>query len=158
MGYVFDTGIFIDLFRHYYPDNFPSLWGKFNIAIDDGTIISTREVLKELEMRDDDLSKWAKTHKDIFTEPSTLETSFISDIFQRHPEFQNLVRKKTRLMGNPCADPFVIAKAKIDDCCVVTTEKSTEKTLKIKIPDVCKELKINCTDFEGFMKQAGWAF
>ena len=47
--YVFDTMIFSQLFDYYYRDQFPSLWAKFDMLVNDGRITSTREVRKELE-------------------------------------------------------------------------------------------------------------
>ena len=35
MKYVFDTGVFIDIFRHYYRDQFPSFWEQFDSAVRD---------------------------------------------------------------------------------------------------------------------------
>jgi hypothetical protein len=58
--YVFDSGPLIVLFRHYYPERFPSLWQRFARAIGEGTIVSVREVSREIEGIDDRLSAWAR--------------------------------------------------------------------------------------------------
>ena len=34
MKYVFDTGEFINIFRHYYRDQFPSFWEQFDLRED----------------------------------------------------------------------------------------------------------------------------
>ncbi len=156
MNYIFDTGIFIDLFRHYYPDQFPSLWKKFHPAIENGNIISVRESLLEILKKEDEASAWANEHKEIFFAPTTSETDFVARIFRERPHFQQLVNKQQQLEGTPCADPFVIAKAHIDKGCVVTTEKFTENAGRI--PNICKHFNVECTDFEGFMKSANWKF
>lgn len=39
--YVFDSGPLIDLFRHYYRERFPSLWGNFDGMVEDRRITST---------------------------------------------------------------------------------------------------------------------
>ena len=44
MKYVFDTSPFISLFKNFYPSTFVTLWKKFDALIDEGEIVSTREV------------------------------------------------------------------------------------------------------------------
>ena len=114
MIYVFDSGPFINIFNHYYPEQFPSFWERFDEYIDNGTIVSVRAVRKELEDRGDRLSDFVKQHN-IFTMPTNEETNFIATIFQnRH--FEYLISEKARLIGKEVADPYVIAKAKIFGC------------------------------------------
>jgi len=67
-----------------------------------------------------------------------------------------MIRKQERLKGKPVADPFVIARAKILDACVVTQEKNTENAAKI--PNVCDHFGIDCINLEGFMKKESWTF
>ena len=47
MVYVFDTSSFI-VTGHYYRQQFPRFWEKFNFAVNQSKIISVREVYKEL--------------------------------------------------------------------------------------------------------------
>ncbi len=49
MTYVFDNSPLSTLFRNYYRRRFPSLWQHFDDLVDSGEIISTREVLREIE-------------------------------------------------------------------------------------------------------------
>ena len=100
MKYVFDTGVFIDIFRHYYREQFPSFWEQFDSAVRDGKIVSTREVLKELERAADDALAWAKQHRRVvFPEPRAEEMEFVARIFSGHRHFQQLVRRKKQLEG-----------------------------------------------------------
>ena len=48
MIYVFDTSSFSNL-EFYYPTIFPSIWDNLNVLVEDGSIISTREVWNELQ-------------------------------------------------------------------------------------------------------------
>lgn len=156
MVYVFDSGPFIDLFRHYYPDQFPSLWNQFGSMIDSGAITSTRDVMNELVRHNDELSKWCNKHKGVFVTPSDEELNVVRDIFNvRH--FQAIIRIQQRLKDKPVADPFVIARAKcLTGGCVVTTEKHKDNAAKI--PNVCEHFQVDCTDLEGFMRREGWKF
>ena len=75
-------------------------------------IVSVREVLNELKAHEDSLCDWAKSHRDLFPQPTFQELEFVAKIFNI-THFQTLIRKKERLKGNPVADPFVIAKPKV---------------------------------------------
>ncbi|MDE0186193.1 MAG: DUF4411 family protein [Candidatus Poribacteria bacterium] len=155
MVYVFDTNSFRVL-GNYYPAQFQTFWRQFNQAVTDGKIISVREVHKELETQiQPPLSDWVKKHKGIFMPPSAAETRFVTNIFSiRH--FQKLVSAQSLLAGNPCADPFVIAKAEFIHGCVVTEEAL--KPNASKIPNVCEHFEIDCTNLQGFMEREGWTF
>ena len=154
--YIFDSGPLIDLFRHYYPERFPSLWEKFDALVSKGKIISVKEVYNEVDEKEDNLAYWAKGQKDILFLPSTAkELRFVSSIFEiRH--FQAMIRKQEQLQGKPVADPFVIARAKISNCPVVTTEKFKDNAAQI--PNVCKHFSIPCINLEEFMEKEGWTF
>lgn len=43
------------MFRHYYPDRFPSLWERFDEMVETERMISVSEVSRELEGQDDRL-------------------------------------------------------------------------------------------------------
>jgi len=156
MKYVFDSDSLINLFRHYYPERFPTLWEKFNNLVLEGKIISVREVFKEIGSNKDPLGIWAKEQKNIlFLESTVEELEFVAQIFQVQ-HFQAMIRKQERLKGKPVADPFVIARAKIFGSCVVTQEKKTKNAAKI--PNVCDHYGIRWTNLEGFMKEENWTF
>jgi len=156
MKYVFDSDSFIDLFKHYYPKTFLTLWEKFHALVSAGELISVREVYNEIGSSEDSLAIWAKEQKNIlFLKSTTEELKFVGRIFQvRH--FQAMIRKQERLKGKPVADPLVIAKAKISGGWVVTEEKLKENAAQI--PNVCKHFEIPCINLEGFMEKENWTF
>jgi len=156
MKYVFDSDSLINLFRHYYPERFPTLWEKFDALVSGGELISVREVYNEIGSSEDSLAIWAKEQKKIlFLESTTEELKFVGKIFQvRH--FQAMIRKKERLKGKPVADPFVIARAKISGACVITQEKNIKNAARI--PNVCDHFGILCINLEGFMEKENWTF
>ena len=116
-----------------------------------------REARRELDShtRHSHLSDWIKHHGDIFLPPSLAEMRFVSEIFSV-PHFQALVSERSRLADRPCADPFIIAKAKFIDGCVVTEEK--RKPNAAKIPNVCEHFGVDFTNLQGFMEREGWTF
>lgn len=157
MIYVFDCSPLVVLFRHYYPERFPSLWEKFSAIIDAGQVTSVREVANEIDSyaQVDRLTEWANESKPFFPKPSVAELGFIVEIF-RVKHFHELIRKKERLAGKPVADPFVIARACIAGGCVVTQE--SRKNNAAKIPNVCDHFGISCINLEEFMERENWIF
>ncbi|MBL7647329.1 MAG: DUF4411 family protein [Candidatus Hydrogenedentes bacterium] len=154
--YVFDSSPLIHLFRHYYRRRFPSLWQQFDDYVANGQITSTREALKELIGRDDELSNWCKLNGELFAMPTSAELQVVAEIFKVQ-HFQAMIRSKERLQGKAVADPFVIARAKcVENGCVVTLERHTPNAAKI--PNVCEHFEVECTDLEGFMERENWRF
>ncbi|MEQ9619985.1 MAG: DUF4411 family protein [Deltaproteobacteria bacterium] len=153
--YIFDTSPLIDLFRHYYPDLFPTLWDNFNGLVDNGSIISTRENLREINVRTDDLQEWANDNGNIFEEISIDEGKFIRQIYGV-PLFQHNIQQQKLLKGGLNADPFVIAKAAVRGAHVVTGE--VFKPNSAKIPNICQHFSVPCLNLKQFMEQEGWRF
>lgn len=156
MIYVFDSDSLIDLFKYYYPDRFPSLWENFDALVSEQRIISVREVRNEIGGYGDRLSDWVKGHREFFLTPTTDELYFVAEIFNV-THFQALVRKKEQLQGKPVADPFVIAKAKVqEEGCVVTQE--VKRPNAARIPNICEHFNLPCLNLEAFMEIEKWRF
>lgn len=156
MIYVFDTSSLSE-FKHFYPGVFKSIWLGLDDLVQQEKLISTREVWNEMQRGNSDqhTNEWLKTRKEIFTTPSSDELQFVAEIF-RVPHFQGLIGQKQRLKGDPVADPFVIACAKVKNGTVVTEEQF--KPNAAKIPNVCQHFDVPCIDLEAFMHQQGWSF
>jgi hypothetical protein len=150
--YIFDSGPFIDL-KNYPGDVFTSLWENFTQMINDGEILSSSEVFRELEDYDDEIAGWAKQNKNIFIKPTLEEQSEVQRILEKHPD---LVKEEAILLGKPYADPFVIAQAKIHDCVLVHNEKF--KPNAHKIPNVCKSFKVEEIMLFEFFRREKWKF
>lgn len=155
MIYVLDSGPLIDLFKHYYPDRFPSLWEKFSELVATNKIVSVDEVYSEISDYGDRLAEWAEDNRDFFHTPSPKELEFVTEIFSI-PHFQAMIRIKKRLEAKPVADPFVIAKARIIDGIVVTKEDF--KPNAASIPNVCRHFGVKYMNLEAFMESEGWTF
>jgi hypothetical protein len=156
MIYVIDSSSF-RVISHYFPERFPSFWGRFNSLVAEKRIISAREAHKELNHRinKQHLLDWISANRQIFLVPTPEETEFIGQIFSiRH--YQQMVSKQNVLKGMPVADPYIIALAKSRNGCVVTEEE--HKPNAAKIPNVCERFGINCINFEQMMSQEGWEF
>ena len=157
MKYVFDNNTLAAIFRHYYYDRFPSFWEKFNQLLDNKEIISVREVRREIESlnRGDNLDDWVKNNTDFFEDPTKEELQFITIIYSiKH--FQQNLNKKKLLHGGAFADPFIIAKAKINNAIVVTQEKFKDNAAQI--PNICNHFNIECIDVIDMFREESWKF
>jgi hypothetical protein len=156
MTYVFDTSSF-SVLKSYYPSAFPTLWKLLDEVTNQGTIISVREVLRELEQdnRVAFVYDWANQHKAIFATPSNDELLVVAQILAI-PHFQTVINRKALLKGTPVADPFIVAAAQVKGGSVITEE--TMKPNAAKIPNICNHLSVPCQNLEWFMQQQGWSF
>lgn len=156
MSYVFDSGPLSWLFKHYYRKTFPSLWKRFDALVDEGYIISTREVLREVtDSSIEPLVQWASQNKRLFPMPTAAEGAFVGKIYAV-AHFQQNIELQKLLKGGKVADPFIIAKAAVDGCGVITTEKL--KPHAAKIPNICQHFKVPCLTLQEFMEEQDWAF
>jgi hypothetical protein len=157
MKYIFDNNTLTGIFRHYYRDSFPSFWTRFDKMIEEGTVLSVREVHNEIKnySRKDELENWAKANPNFFHNPTPEELQFINKIYNV-PNFTNNMSQKVLLYGGPFADPFLIAKAYVEQGTVVTQEEV--KPNAAKIPNICDHFHIPCINLQMFLKQNDWTF
>jgi len=154
--YVFDNSPLSTLFRNYYPRRFPTLWRNFHALVQEGGIVSTREVRREIEDGAvQSLREWAEGNGDTFPAPVAAEGLFVGKIFAVEHFRQNIEQRKL-LNGGRNADPFVIAKAAVESATVVTMELL--KPNGTKIPNICDHFKVPCLSLEEFMEAEGWTF
>lgn len=156
MIYIFDTSPLSTLFRNYYRRRFPSLWEKFDALVDNGQILSVREVYQEITVGPvESLRVWAAAHQEIFTTPTAEEGAFVARIFAVE-HFQRNIDLTKMYRGGNSADPFVIAKAFVTQGTVVTMEE--HKPNATKIPNICEYFSVPCMLLEDFMEREGWVF
>lgn len=157
MIYVFDTNSLSNVLNHYYRDRFPTFWQKFDEMMGNGHVVSVREARFELELRFEKRAiELLKTPSpDFFEDPAVAELAFITEIYSV-PHFQRNLDKKKLLQGGYFADPFIIAKAKVKEGCVVTEEDKPEHGARI--PNICEHFNIECVKLEGFLVREDWKF
>jgi len=156
VSYVFDNGPLSTLFRNYYRKSFPSLWQRFDQLVDDGRLVSTREVFREIEDSSiETLLAWAKDNRKLFATPTAEGGGFVVKIYAV-PRFQQNIEQKKLLRGGKVADAFVIARAACESRTVVTTELM--KPNAVKIPNICAHFGIKCLSLQEFMEEEGWQF
>jgi hypothetical protein len=86
---------------------------------------------------------------------SPAEGAFVARIYAVN-HFQQNIEQQKLLKGGRNADPFVIAKAAVEDRAVVTME--ILKPNAAKIPNICQHFNVRCFSLEEFMAAEGWVF
>jgi hypothetical protein len=153
MIYCIDTSSLVDAWVRYYPPaSFPSLWEKIEALIDAGTLISSEEVLRELERQEDELLAWAKQRNHLFQPVDEAVQKMTMEILNQCPKLVNINKHRSE------GDPFVIATAQLYGAIVVTGEHPTNKINKPKIPDVCRLLNIPLINTLGLIQSEKWTF
>jgi hypothetical protein len=158
--YCVDTSTLIDL-RHYPRQVFGSVWDRLEELVSSGRLISTDEVLVELERRDDDVYRWAHTHRDLFRAPSREVILQVQQITNDFPDWGDLANRETAW-----ADPLVVAEAVVEQrrqeavlfgtLCVVLTEE--RKPPALRIPLVCERYGLDAVNFHEMLEREGWKF
>ena len=121
--YVVDTSSLQQLFRCYSRERFPTLWIRFDELVERGAIISTQQVMREIEQRNKKNGEleWAKANKELFPSSTEKELQFLRKIYEV-PRFRQTIPTDIRNPNTP-ADPFLIARAKIVGGTVITQER-----------------------------------
>lgn len=159
--YLLDANFFLDSsLRYYQNDFFPDFWRWIKYSAQKPSIKTIRKVKEELDKKDDFVSGFIKgLPKDFFIN----ETKYLAhygEVIQKSAsmEFNQLAKEKFAEENR--ADAWLITVALSDNFTIVSNEKIPDKKEKknIKIPRMCKELKIQCIDIFNFIKEQNLEF
>ena len=148
-GYLLDSNVLIDAATRYYPfDVFPGLWEWLDQLIDGGEVASVDMVFQELTRRQDALSQWAKARQKAFVRPngdSAGPLRLVGD-WVMHPD--RIYSAAARREFLAVADHQLVALALQHRAVIVTSEEPAPRSGKrVKIPDACRELGVECISF-----------
>ena len=155
MPYSIDTSGLTHGWRDRYPpDVFPAIWDNISDLIDNGELMASEEVLRELETGSDDLYDWARAHSRMFIPLSHDIQEAVTNILAAHPEWVPADRSRNM------ADPFVVALAIVRGCTVVSAETWSPSPYpeRVRIPNVCASFGIQHIEFLDMMRRQGWVF
>jgi hypothetical protein len=156
MSYVFDNSPLSALFKNYYRNRFPSLWERFEALVAESRLVSTREAYREIQDGAPESARvWAEANHALFAMPTAPEAAFVGGIYAVN-HFQQNIEQQKLLKGGRNADPFVIARAAVENRAVVTLELL--KPNAAKIPNICQHFNVRCLSLEEFMAAEGWVF
>jgi hypothetical protein len=154
--YVIDTSSLIDLGLHYPRDTFPSVWSNVEAAIGRGTLLSPREVLRELEKGDDQLVRWAKRQRGFFVPVNRLQTVKIKEIQKKFPKITD------NMALGPCADPWLVALATVLSGPLAAWSVVTKERMaglgSHRVPNVCAAFEITSLNLLDFFRAEGFKF
>jgi hypothetical protein len=149
--YVFDTSVWIDLFRGYPPDLFPGLWARIDAAIASGQLVSPHEVLVELDNGNDAIAPILKAKAGLFAPLDTALQAEVTSVLARCPTLVDAGATRDK------ADPYVVALAVLRSATVVTGEKPAKpNAARMKIPDACAASGVTALDLFAFLRAEGW--
>ena len=156
--YLLDTNTLISAHRQYYPFDFcPGFWAWLEQKHNQKRIFSVDAVYAELRRGDDELSRWAEAmnSRGFFLAASNLDiapgvrqlTKWASD-----SDFTPDARHEF----NDSTDLILIAYANTQVYTVVTDEKpEPHRRNKVKIPDACSALQLQCINLFDLMRAEG---
>lgn len=151
--YVLDTNIFIEAKNRYY--RFGICRGFWDFLRDaQGHIFSLDKVFEELEEGDDELTSFAKELRGegFFKENDAFDC--YEEIEQTLEEMEYKEEAIKDFMGK--ADFVLVAYAYKNKCIIVTHESASlggsYSKKRVKIPDVCARLEIECIDTFDFLE------
>jgi len=160
--YVFDTSSFIEL-KDYPNDLFIDLWERIEDMIG-LRIRAPIQVYEEIKRKDDEITKFVERHKnEIFVDPYNDKEirEEVNKIMEKYPK---LIKSERVSSNNECADPYVIAMAKVLQArglggrAIVVTEDIRDSRKKISIRSVCKAEGIECITLLELFRREGWQF
>lgn len=159
MTYLVDSDVFIQAKNmHYAFDVVPGFWDWLLDAHTAGTIASVEAVGLELRAGGDDLAQWAQARDhSFFIPPDNLVAASL-------PAVSNWANTCGRygqgaiadFLGK--ADYYLVAHAHAHGLTVVTHEISSTSPNKIKIPDACAGMQVDCVTPFRMLRDAGARF
>jgi len=155
--YVIDSSALIDLNDLYPQSFFEDVWSKLTNLTQINRMISSKEVFKEIEKKDDDLLSWCKTNPRMFVGHNAEHLKIVGEIMGKYPQ---LVKYDTL---HPVADPFVIAVAKVLkdqslDSSIPVVVAHESRNSPVKIPAICTDYDIENMRLLEMFEAEGWKF
>ncbi|WP_289301296.1 DUF4411 family protein [Sporofaciens musculi] len=153
--YVLDTCVIRELLFHFRKDipAFDRMWSRIDQMILSGEIVFVKESYSELEKQctSEENLNWLKGKRIYFTPPTNEECKIVAEIYSKR-NFQNNVARKNILNGQPVADAFLVARAKLLGGNTTVVSRELLKPNAAKIPNICEELGVTYMDDKEFQK------
>jgi predicted nucleic acid-binding protein len=155
MKYLLDTNVFIESSRKYPINGSNSgLWDWLLVNYNSVMINSLIKVCAEIKKYDDDISLWVSNiHKNLFlpidrVTRKKINLAFTDKLFKIW--YNNAAKSKYSeaciVKFTQSVDFYIIFYAYVHNIILVTLEKSSPSTVKIKIPDICNFIGAQCID------------
>lgn len=150
-SYCVDTSSLIAAWDERYPlENFPLFWEKLEALGASGRAFVPEAVVDETDKRSKELNKWLKDRAHSIVKYEVEIQQEAKAILGQYPLLVKHIKSRF------AADPFVIATAKAKGLVVVTEETPSNSASRPKIPDVCRELGIECVTLIALIRRERW--
>jgi len=155
--YFLDTSFLVTAHRQYYPfEVFPSFWDYLLELFKRQVVFLPQEILDEININQDELSKWINVNLNSITVISSQSDIRIinsyRDVINHANNGSYDPSAKSNFAG--CADSWIIAQALAFGYTVVTCEVSAKESKKnIKMPDICNDLGVRNLNLIQFIKE-----
>ncbi len=152
--YVFDANVFIDANNIFYDMNvFPAFWDWLILQNQRGNIVSIDKIFEELCEKEDNLAEWARQRDDnFFVASGSVVVKKYSHV-SSWANASNYTRAAIHEFLDDAADSWLIAHALASGYIVVTHEVPGSDNEKIKIPDVCADLRVKCMNLFDMLRR-----
>jgi hypothetical protein len=144
MAYLLDADVFISAKNlHYGLDFCPAFWDWLVVQNGEGRVFSIERVGDEVQAVDDELSQWASARGDeFFLKPDPTVFPALAEVSTWASGQEYTPAAVSTFLQ--VADYYLVAQARAAGHTIVTQERSSASTRKIKIPDACIGLGIKC--------------
>ena len=156
--YCLDANVLIQAWQKYYsPKLCPDYWRVLDELGKQDRIFLPQMVYEEITRTEDDLAAWLKQSNIPEYKIDGPVTEALRSIYSANSAHQGLV-DNTR--ARSLADPWVIAHAIKEKATVVTKEEkiTATNTAKIKIPNVCDNMKVRWINDYQFVEELNIRF
>jgi hypothetical protein len=145
VAYLLDSDVFIQAKNlHYGFDICPAFWDWLDVQHQTGKVVSIQKVGDELAAGGDDLSDWAAKRPALFLKPDAPVVEGLQQVSAYVSGGQYLpTAVSTFLQG---ADYYLVSHALAHGHVVVTHERVDNAIKRIKIPNVCIGMGIQCVN------------
>jgi hypothetical protein len=157
--YLVDADVFIEAKnKHYAFDVVPGFWDWLLAANADGMVASVEGVGYELRVGGDELATWVADRDDAFFLPP--DDDVVASLRVVSEWATNCDRYTPAAVADflDKADYYLVAHAHAYADIVVTHEVSSNSPNRIKIPDACADLDIECITPFTMLREAGAKF
>jgi hypothetical protein len=152
LEFLVDTSVLVNI-RDVHGDS-AEIWRAITNGIVAGKVRTIRQVWEELESRFGDIAIRLKGYKREFVLPDdkTYTAGVVAEV--------RILNQNHRKLWNPIggrnpADPFLIGVAKDLNVVVVTDEKRRGPGYQRRIPFVCTQRNVGCTERVDFLRKLG---
>ncbi len=158
--YLLDSNVFIEAHQRYYGLDFaPGFWDWLLHSRQSGVLASIDSIKAELEQREDELADWSKANVDFFLETDAVVQSSFQILSEWTMSKSLPYRNAARFDFMASGDYRLIAYAHAHKHVVITHEQSAPDSKKrIKIPDACRALGVECRDVFPVIRETGTHF